>query len=42
MVKEMDGPDKGVLSSSTPIKASEFPRVTVSGNNPLSLFVYFL
>lgn len=36
MVKEMDGPDKGVLSSSTPIKASEFPRVTVSDENDQS------
>lgn len=41
MVKEMDGSDKGV-SSSTPIKASEIPRDSATGNPFYTLFLYFI
>ena len=43
MVKEMNGPDKDV-SSSTPIKASEIPRASATGNaffHSFSLFYMF-
>lgn len=40
MVKEMNDPDKYV-SSSTPIKVSEIPRASATGN-PFFFFTLFL